>query len=334
VDLTAQPPVSPITVLALGGTVSMTPPEGMSGGVAPQLTAADLVASVPGLEKEADLELQDVRRIPGAWLQIEDIAELAQTLNEQARAGAPGFVVTQGTDTLEEVAYLLDLLYEGHAPVVVTGAMRNPAMAGADGPANLLAAVRVAASTQARGLGVLVVFSDEIHAARHVAKVHSTSTHAFASPDAGPIGHVIEGRPRLHFTLPRHTPLRLPLRTTASVETLEATLGSDGAVLRHVGDVVNGLVIAAFGAGHVPKTWVEPLEELAARMPVVLGSRTGAGSVLTATYDFAGSESDLLKRGLISGGALGPRRARLLLLALLRTGAGIDEVQAEFSART
>jgi L-asparaginase len=320
-------------VFTFGGTVSMTPSNGETGGVAPKLTAADLVASVPGLEKETELELQDIRRVPGAWLQVEEIADLAHTLNQRASAGATGFVVVQGTDTLEEVAYLLDLLYEGSAPVVVTGAMRNPAMAGADGPANLLAAVRTAANPEARELGAMVVFSDEIHAARHVMKIHSTSTSAFASPGAGPIGQVIEGRPRLHFALRRHSPLRLPFIRPAAVEMVEATLGSDGAVLSAVGECVDGLVVAAFGAGHVPKKWVNSLEELAARMPVVLSSRTGAGSVLASTYDFVGSESDLLNRGLISGGALGPRKARLLLLALLRVGASADEIHAEFAAR-
>ncbi|MET9083176.1 asparaginase [Streptomyces sp. NPDC004237] len=334
-DSTAQPTAPPVKVVALGGTVSMTPSQGASGGVAPQLTAADLVASVPELEQEAVLELPDVRRVPGAWLQIDEIAELAQTFNEQARSGeAAGFVVTQGTDTLEEVAFLLDLLYEGSAPVVVTGAMRNPTTAGADGPANLLAAVRTAASADARDLGVLVVFSDEIHAARHASKVHTTSTHAFASPNAGPIGHVVEGRPRLHFTIRRHSALHLPFVRPATVETMEATLGSNGELLRAVGRYVDGLVVAGFGAGHVPKTWVDPLEELAAQMPVVLSSRTGAGSVLTATYGYAGSESDLLKRGLIDSRALGPRRARLLLMSLLRAGASSDEIRTEFTVRT
>lgn len=322
-----------VLVLSLGGTIAMSAPSGGSG-VSPRLTAADLVATVPDLAEAAALELQDFRQIPGAWLEIDDISAVAEHLNRQAQSGTAGFVITQGTDTLEETAFLLDLLYTGEAPVVITGAMRNAEMAGADGPANLVAAVRTAASPSARGLGVLVAFADELHAARHVQKVHSTSTSAFASPGAGPIGYVVEGQPRFHFTVPRQTPVGLPWVRPASVEVIEATLGGSGALLKAAAGLTDGLVIAAFGAGHTPKTWAEPLGELAGRAPVVLTSRTGAGSILTSTYDFGpGSETDLLKRGLINGGGLEPRKARLLLLALLRSGAELPEIRDAFALR-
>ncbi|WP_327191112.1 asparaginase [Streptomyces xinghaiensis] len=328
---TSQPSLQ---VISLGGTIAMTPLSGGAGGVAPRLTASDLVGAVPGLDDGVCLEVQDFRQIPGAWLEIDDIAALAELLNKQAASGTDGIVLTQGTDTLEETAYLLDLLYEGAAPVVVTGAMRNPSMAGADGPANLLAAVRTAGAPQARGLGVLVVFSDEIHAARHVQKVHSTSTSAFASPGAGPIGHVVEGRPRFHFSLPRRPAVPLPFTRPAAVEVIETTLGSSGTLLHCANQHLDGLVIAAFGAGHVPASWTERLEELAARIPVVLTSRTGAGSVLTATYTFTGSETYLLERGLINAGTLHPRQARLLLLAHLRTGADRNRLKAAFESQS
>lgn len=271
--------------------------------------------------------------MPGAWLTIDDIAALAERLNKQAATGTAGFVITQGTDTLEETAFLLDLLYRGDAPVVLTGAMRNPEMAGADGPANLLSAVRTAASPVFRNLGTLVVFADEIHAARHVRKVHSTSTSAFSSPGAGPIGHVVEGRPRPHFSLPRRPAVALPFTRQARVEVVHTTLGSDGPLLQGLDERLDGVVIAAFGAGHVPATWVERLEELAARIPVVLTSRTGAGSVLSSTYAFRGSESDLLARGLINGGTLDSYKARLLLLACLRTGVDLTVITDAFEAR-
>ena len=198
-------------IVALGGTIAMTQPPSSSAsdGVEPRLTAKDLIAKAPELEQIAEVETVDFRKCPGACLTVDDIAELAGLLHQEAEAGVEAFVITQGTDTLEETAYLLDLLYRADAPVVLTGAMRNSSMAGADGPANLLAAVRTAASPAADGRGVLVVFADEIHAARHVRKIHSTSVGAFASPGAGAVGHVIEATPRFHFTHARSTGISL-----------------------------------------------------------------------------------------------------------------------------
>ncbi|WP_433496767.1 asparaginase [Sphaerimonospora sp. CA-214678] len=321
-----------ILVVTLGGTIAMTKTSGETGGVTPRLTGADLVAAVPGLDEGTVITVEDFRRVPGASLTVDDIAELAGRLGKAAATGTDGFVITQGTDTLEETAFLLDLLYDADAPLVLTGAMRNAAMPGADGPANLLAAVRTAASTDARDLGALVVFADEIHAARHVRKVHSTSIAAFASPSAGPIGHVIEGVPRLHFALERYRAVPPPVRP-AVVEIVHTTLGGDIATLDGLDRRADGAVVAAFGAGHVPQSWVEPLQALAERIPVVLASRTGAGSVLAGTYAFPGSESDLLARGLISAGPLDPYKARLLLLAHLRAGADRATVEAAFTER-
>ena len=122
------------------------------------------------------------------------------------RDGAHGVVVTQGTDTMEETAFLVDCLWDDDAPFVFTGAMRNPTLPGADGPANLTAAIRTAAVDAARGRGAMVVFNDEIHAARFVRKTHSTSPAAFRSPDAGPIGHVVEGVPRFLTDVSRRSP--------------------------------------------------------------------------------------------------------------------------------
>jgi L-asparaginase len=320
-----------VAVFGLGGTIAMTQAPG--GGVSPALSVPELVAAVPGLDGiEAELRTVDFRRKPGASLTFGDVFELAAVINGVLDNGAAGVVVTQGTDTIEEVAYALDLLLRTDAPVVVTGAMRNPTMAGADGPANILAAIRVAISPGARGLGCLVVLGDQIHAARWVQKTHTASPAAFASPGYGPLGEVAEGRVRLPVALRHRSPALHPdpaRRVRVGLATV--VLGDDGGLAEALGERADGLVIAAFGVGHVPADMAPILGRLADRIPVVLASRIGAGPVHEHTYGYPGSERDLLSRGLISAGCLAPVKARILLHLLIASDAGLTRIRDTFA---
>ena len=321
-----------VAVFGLGGTIAMTQARG--GGVSPVLSASDLLAAVPGRsDLQAELRIRDFRNKPGASLDFADLYELAAAIDEALKDGCVGAVVTQGTDTIEEVAYVLDLLLPTDAPVVVTGAMRNPTMAGADGPANILAAIRVAASLCARGLGCLVVANDQIHAARWVHKAHTGSPAAFVSPDHGPLGHVIEGNVHIPVQIRRRSPAVSPVpRRSAQVGLATIAFGDDGTLIEAIAEQVDGLVVAAFGAGHVPAAVVPVLGKLAEHIPVLLASRTGAGPVHRVTYSFPGSERDLLARGLISAGHLDPLKARILLHLLIASGAGDAQIREAFAA--
>ena len=319
-----------VAVFSLGGTISATETGG--SGVEPTLTGEALVEDVPEIADVAEVSAESFRQVPGSELTLDDLIELSAEIKSRIDEGAKGVVVTQGTDSIEETAFVLDLLVNVEAPVVVTGAMRNPTLPGAEGPANLLASVQVAASEATRGIGTVVVLNDEIHAARFAQKTHTSNPATFRSPLSGPIGWVSEGNPRIatrpvgrhHVVLPSETQDRpVALYTVA--------LGDDGRLLSSIGQLgYKGLVIEAFGAGHVPSVMVEPLEGLASEMPVVLASRTRGGEVLKNTYGFPGSETDLLERGLINAGMLDGLKARLFLSLLLRSGASKEEVAGEF----
>jgi L-asparaginase len=309
-----------ILLISLGGTITMTRSE--AGGITPTLTAEDLVKAVPGIEAVASIETVSPLRKPSPSLTLVDLLTLALHLQESFARGIDGAVVIQGTDTIEETAFVLDCLVGGEKPVVVTGAMRGPEAAGADGPANILSASIVAASPSATGRGTLVVLNDEIHAARLVQKAHTALPSAFRSPLGGTVGLVVEGEARFHASTDRAFHLAGPFGDDdAPVALLRIGLGDDGRLLTALPSLgFRGAVIEAMGAGHVPETLVQAIASLSAQMPVVMASRVDTGRVFSRTYGFPGAEIDLLKRGVISAGPLSGLKARLLLMLLLRSG--------------
>ncbi|HEV2541312.1 MAG TPA: asparaginase [Methylobacterium sp.] len=309
-----------ILLLSLGGTITMT--RSLEGGIVPTLTAADLAASVPGLSAVARIETFSPLRRPSAGLTLDDLIGVARTLDERLAGDCDGAVVIQGTDTIEETAFVLDTLIAGNKPVVVTGAMRGPESAGADGPGNLLAATIVAGSPAARGLGVLAVLNDEIHAARLVQKAHTALPSSFRSPLAGPLGLVIEGEARI-FLRPQRAPVVAGSLgdEPVPVALLKMGIGDDGRLLAALPDLgFRGVVIEGMGAGHVPEPLAEIISGLVERIPVILASRAETGPVFSRTYGYPGGEIDLLARGVLSAGILSGVKARLLLQILLRAG--------------
>ena len=305
----------------MGGTIAMAGRG--ERGVTPSLDAAALVDAVPQLGKVASIEAQTFRLLPSPEVTLPDLFALADAIEQAVADGAHGAVVTHGTDTMEESAFVLDRILALDAPVVVTGAMRNPTLAGPDGPANLLNAVRLAAHGPARGLGVMVVMNDEIHAARFVKKAETSNPAAFRSSPLGLLGWFAEGAVRLAGSPgPRHTISVARDAKVAPVALLTVTLGDDGRLIEQALDAgYRGIVMECTGGGHAAHWVADKLAEAARRVPVVMASRTGAGEMLRQTYDFKGSEIDLLARGLISAGWLDGLKARLLLTLVLMAGA-------------
>lgn len=328
-----------VAVGALGGTIASSSADGSE--VVPTLSAERLADAVPGLADVAAVHAETLAMLPSPSLDETTVLHALCWAREQVEGGAAGVVLTQGTDTLEETAYLLDLFWDRPEPLVVTGAMRSPQAAGADGPANLLVAVRAAATAASGDRGVLVAFDDELHQARWVAKTDSVSTGAFRSPVFGPIGRYVEGEVLYGVAARRPVPvslrgLRARLEERLPHVPLVAThLGDKGDVLDLVsGATADGVVVAGFGAGHVSAEMAEAVGRAAAVMPVVFASRTGAGPTGRAMYGYPGSEVDLVRRGAIAAGWLPPVKARLLLWSLLLAGETDREVlRAEYADR-
>jgi L-asparaginase len=315
-----------VLVLAAGGTISMT---GEESGATPELDGGALVAAVPELVSHGRLEARTVVNVPSAHLTLKNQLHICREARDAARRGV-GVVVTHGTDTLEETAMLCDVIHDAEAPIVFTGAIRPASAAGADGPANLVDAVSVAASDAAAGTGVLVCFGGEIHHARGVRKTDTTSLVAFSSPQFGPLGRVTEGHPTIWSRVPRNPPLDPP-DLERRVLIVPTSAGDDGTLARAaLSTGPDGVVIGTLGAGHMAPDVLDLWAQTADRIPVVAYCRPERGVILNATYGYRGSERDLRETGIIPAGFLSPQAARMKLLACLAAGLSIDEVRWAF----
>lgn len=306
-----------LAIAALGGTVSMQA-RNAGEGVIPTVSGETLLASVPELTTLARVSVETLGLLPSASLSFEFLLGVLSWAKDQIAQGVSGVVITQGTDTLEETALFFEYLWDHQEPLVLTGAMRSAKQAGAEGPANLLDACRVALADNSRQRGVQVVMNGEIHEARYVRKTDSLALHAFSSPVFGPTGLLVEGVVRyLRQPTPRML-LPLPQHTTQNVAMLEASLSADTLLLESILELgYDGLVIAGFGAGHVSEHWACAIERIAQRIPVIVATRTGSGSTAQSSYGFIGGEVDLSRKGALMAGFLCPRKARILLWLLL-----------------
>lgn len=240
-------------------------------------------------------------------------ARIAALLAEPAVLGA---VVTHGTDTMEESAFLAGLTVASDKPVVFTGAQRNADEPDADGPRNLSDAIRLAASPAARGIGTVILFDGEFHAARDVRKTHTARPGTFHSADHGKLGAVDEGAVRLYrrpAALPHfHVPAVEP-----RVDLIKMAMGMDDRFMRWaLADGARGFVLEGFGRGNCPPAFVETTRAaVAAGVPVLVTSRCGEGRVKPVYGN--GGGVDLAAAGAIFAGDLTGQKARILLSVLL-----------------
>ncbi|MGE8066555.1 asparaginase [Pseudomonas sp. NPDC089569] len=306
-----------LAIAALGGTVSMQA-SNAGEGIIPTVSGEALLSSIPELTMLARVNAETLGLLPSASLDFEFLLSVLSWAKFQVKQGAEGVVIIQGTDTLEETAMFFDCLWPCDAPLVLTAAMRSANRPGADGPANLLDACRVALAEDSRQRGVQVVMNGEIHHARNVRKTDSLALQAFSSPIVGPAGLLLEDRVRYLRPAVARRVLPLPQQTAQKVAILEASLSTDTLLLENIVALgYDGLVIAGFGAGHVSQRWSAVIERIAQKIPVIIATRTGSGSTARTTYGFSGSEMDLIHKGASMAGFLCPRKARILLWLLI-----------------
>lgn len=306
-----------VHVLTTGGTIASRP--GADGRVLATDDVADLLRAL-GPVDGVDVTASEVLRVGSYRLTLEDALDIARHACRAAQ-DADGVVVTHGTDTMEESAYLVDLLHGGPAPVVFTGAQRNAAAADGDGPRNLRDAVRLAADPAAAGLGAVIAMAGRVLPARYVAKVHTLALEAFAAPGGGQLGDISPESLRV-VSLPRRRPVfdldDVPAQLPR-VDVVPLYLGVDGAFVRAAREAgARGLVLQAFGAGNVtPAVLAETEKALADDVVVLVSSRCHAGPV-SAVYG-AGGGADLAAAGAVLAGDLRAPKARLLLTLALAT---------------
>jgi L-asparaginase len=316
----AQTPALPrVVVIATGGTIA-----GRSTGG--QLTGAELVAAVPELADVARLDVEEFSRIGSSAMTPDHWLRLSSRIDEILSSDEPpaGVVVTHGTDTMEETAYFLHLTVHHERPVVMVGSMRNASAVSADGPANLLSGVRVAAAPESRGRGVLVVLNDEIHSARDVRKTDNNRVDTFRAAEWGALGVVdADGIVFRRALLTKHTTgseLSLPTRLP-TVPVVADYAGSDASGLRALLDAdVEGVVVQAFGGGRASPEVRSAVADLAAAgIPVVLASRVPEGRVM---HSVASPED-----GVLAAGDLPAHKARVLLMLALAHGFSSPDIQ-------
>jgi L-asparaginase len=325
-------PTSHVRVLATGGTIAgVGTSPGSSSYRSGQVSVDALIAAVPGVESIARVSGEQVANTASGNIDEAIWRKLhARVTAAMADPDVTGVVITHGTDTLEETAFFLNLVLPRTKPVVVVGSMRPSTAVSADGPQNLMDAIRVASAPAAAGRGVLVVMNDTIFEPTSVTKVDVQRVEAFAAPSRGPVGDVLRPRPRFYAAAAPAGPLvalgEAPLPKVAIVYAYAGITGDD--VRRIAGDAA-GVVIAGVGAGGFPTAARAALRELTARgVAVVRTPRQGFGDI--APSGAAAGDDDT--PGLLGGRELTPAKARILLMLGLQQKRSRAELQALFDA--
>ncbi len=323
-----------IALLSTGGTIAskVDPETGkfMSGAQ----TGEELLSKcrLDKLDKDVEIIVKSVFQIPSNAMTFNYNKILFDTMKELVKEGYEGFVITHGTDTMEESSFFMSLLWDEDFPVVFTGSQFSPTESNTDAFHNISNALLVASSKESKGMGVLVAFNDRIFAAQYVTKMHASNINGFAAPRSGLLGVVDFGRVH-YFHKPLHREYYQLTSELPKVEIIKQYIDMDENIVDHyLSQGVKGLVIEGYGRGHTNPRLVEKLQEALDKGIAVVITTTCIDGEVEPAYKFKGSVDDLLSRGAINGRDYMPKKARIKLMVLLAKGIQKDQLQSKFNA--
>lgn len=319
-----------VAIIFTGGTISMKTDPRIHAAI-PALSSEEIMAMVTNIEKFADIEIINFANVPSPHITPEMMMDLSNIVNETAnRHDITGVIVTHGTDTLEETAYLLDLTVKSSKPIIVVGAMRNSSELGYDGSSNLSAAICTAISKNAKNKGVLVVMNNEVNAASEVTKTNTLSLDTFKSPEFGPLGIVDNDEVIFYRDIVSKQHIDTQ-KIENKVALIKCAPGMESDIINfYIDNGYRGIVIEALGRGNIPPKMIEGIKiSLNKDIPVVMVSRCPTGRVLD-TYGYEGGGKHLRELGVIFGRNLPGQKARIKLMLILSLTNDMDVIKDLF----
>ena len=319
-----------IAIIFNGGTISMKIDEKIKAAV-PSLSAEEIMSIIPGVEEYAEIEAYTFSSMPSPHMTLETMLKLSKFTTELVeREDIDGVVITHGTDTLEETAYLLDLTVRTKKPVVVTGAMRSGSELGYDGPFNLATSICTAISDEAVGRGVLVCFNGELNSASEVTKANSMALNAFRTPNFGPIG-IVDNDNVIFYRDANYSEKYDVSEIKKQVALIKCVVDMDSSYIDYLIEKgCGGIVIEALGRGNVPPKMVDGIKKATElNIPVVVVSRCFEGRVFES-YGYEGGGKQLKDLGVIFGDTLPGQKARIKLILAINSGMNIHEIARAF----
>lgn len=322
-----------IAVIFNGGTISMKIDKNLNAAV-PSLSGDEIISMTKDINTFAELEIHTFSSLPGPHITPEIMLKLCEFIKSFiSRKDIDGIVVTNGTDTLEETAFFLDLTLKTSKPIIVTGAMRNISELGYDGGSNITASVCAAISEDAMNRGVLVCLNGEINCASEVTKESTLSLNTFKSPNFGPLG-IVDNNKAIFYrkNSPKTTYSIIKLET--KVDIIKCFSGSDSSYINYsIHNNSKGIVLEALGRGNVPKDMLSGIKKAIEKdIPIVLVSRCYKGRV-NYSYGYEGGGKTLQNMGVIFSDTIPSQKARIKLIVALSSCLSVQEIRDAFEKK-